>query len=172
MANFNMKNYNMNVAFFNRANTNNNTFNNASDKFETACKDLSAQLMLNNRRAYFDISVFLDDYFPKVKSGQYTLRRAFEKYVLDAVYGKNKMNAKFSMKYNGSASNKLAKLLAIRKYINNPSNWKNGNFRWGNINDPDYYDLRAAENRSNINWYTNSLNGRIAYYTRKNKNRG
>ena len=180
MANFNMKKYNVNNAFFNRANkagsgeinNGNNIFNNSSETFQAACKALSRQLMLNNSRATFPLGDFLDYYIPKVKAGQYTLRRAFEKYVLDRVYGKNAMTAKLNMKYNGSASNKLAKLLAIRKYINNPSNWRNGNFNWGNVNDPDYYDLRAAENRSNINWYTNSLNNRIAYYKNKSKNRG
>ena len=170
-----------NMAFFNRANkagageinNGNSIYNNSSETFEDACKALSRQLMINNRPStYFALGDFLDYYIPKVKSGQYTLRRAFEKYVLDQVYGKNAMNYKLNLKYNGSASNKLAKLLAIRKYINNPSNWRNGNFNWGNVNDPDYYDLRAAENRSNINWYTNSLNGRIAYYRNKSKNRG
>lgn len=209
MSNFNLKNYGINVAFFNRANNagqgiarNNNTnnyhsmrtlfwnyntnqlnntnnnesrranaiLNESNDTFDNACEELAKELMIATwTKPQYDLSVFIDDYLPKVKSGQYTLRRALEKYVLDASYGKGKMNNKLNMKYNGSAANKYAKLVAIRNYINNPSKWRNGSFNWANVNDPDYYDLGAAQNHTNIDWYTNSLNSRINYYKRKAK---
>jgi len=198
MSNFNLKNYGINVAFFNRANnagqgyvrnnanyysmrslyntnqlnnTNNNEsrranaiLNESNDTFEKACEELAEELMLETwTKPQYDLYVFMENYLPKVKSGQYTLRRALEKYVLDSSYGKGKMNNKFNMKYNGSAATKYAKLVAIRNYLNN------GNFNWAKVNDPDYYDLRAAQERTNIDWYTNSLNGRINYYKRKAK---
>lgn len=141
-------------------------YDESSETFEEACKDLARALMLRtSRRTYYSLGDFIDYYLPKVKSGQYTVRRAMEKYILDQVYGKGVMNAKFNLKYNGSAANKLARLTAIRNHINNPGS----NFNWSNVNDPDYYDLSAAENRTNIDWYTNSLNGRIANYRRKAK---
>ena len=202
MSNFNLKNYGINVAFFNRANNagqgyvrnNNNSYhsmrtlfwnyntnklnntnknqarranailNKSNDTFEKACEELAEALMLETwTKTQYDLYVFMENYLPQVKSGQYTLRRALEKYVLDASYGKGKMNNKFNMKYNGSAATKYAKLVAIRNYLNN------GNFNWAKVNDPDYYDLLAAQNHNNINWYTNSLNNRINYYKRKAK---
>jgi hypothetical protein len=184
-------NFNLNSNFFNRfikanhvystgidANgkeMNKNTFNKAeqnaidlSDEFALACSELAQSLYLRyNDPERFDGVEFLSEYYPKVKNGTYTLKRAMEKYVLDVVYGKNTMNNKMRTKYNGSPNAKLNRLLKISAYISNPSNWRGGHFNWANINDPDYYDMRAAENRSNINWYTNSLNGRIANYRRK-----
>lgn len=173
MANFNIANYNMNNTFFNKVNSNNmneDKFLEMESNFTAACEDLAYALMIGTyKKPVYDMSDFIDAYESKVKSGQYTLRKALEKYVLDVTYGKGVMNSKFNLKHNGSASNKLAKLLAVRNYINNPSRWPNGNFSWKNINDPDYYDLNAASNRTNINWYTNSLNNRIANYRRKAK---
>jgi hypothetical protein len=73
------------------------------------------------------------------------------------------MDRKFRTKYGSAPEAKLARLENIRRKINSATN----NFNWANVNDPDYYDLNAASNYTNIDWYTNSLNGRISNYRRR-----
>lgn len=157
----------MNLAYYSRANNaydNNNKkiYKSMEEKFHSECEELAMKLMIRRPNHQYELSDFLDSYLVKMKKKQITPRHALEKYVLEVAYGKGKMNAKFRTKYGARPEAKLARLEKIRAYMNNPNN----HFNYDNINDPDYYDLSAANNYTNINWYTNSLNNRISKYRR------
>lgn len=169
---------NRNLAFFNKAmklynNNKDEELEKLEDEFQGDCADIAEKLMINRPKSIedYDLAVFLTDYYKKyvLTNKKYTIKQALEKFVLDTVYGKKKMNAKFNTKHFETAGYKLAKLKAIKNYLHNPkSNFSN--FTFDKLNDPDYYDLRAASNYTNINWYHNSLNNRINKYRRlKNK---
>ena len=165
----------LNKAFFNKYNNAcnkniNSVIDSSDEEFQAACEEVAEHLMiLSNGHSEvdpeeFDISKFYDQFLvPGLKEGKYSINQLIEKYVVHTLY-RGRLNHKFTYKYNSSPSNKLARLQTIKNYLNNPKNWKNGNFRFRNINDPDHYDLGAAEMVSNINWYTNSINNRISKY--------
>ena len=163
----------MNLAYFNRANkayanNNNSTYESMEDEFQGECEELAVELMIRRPKpVQYDLFDFIDSYLGKIKKGNITPKRALEKYVLDVAYGKGKMDNKFRTKYAASDEAKLARLEKIRAYMNNPKNWSGNYFNYSNINDPNYYDLVAASNYTNINWYHESINGRIANYRRK-----
>lgn len=160
----------MNLAYFNRANkayenNNNKTFENMEDEFQGECEELAEELMIRRPKAdQYYLGDFVDRYLNKMKKGQITPKRALEKYVLEVAYGKGTMNGKYRTKYAATPEAKLARLERIKAYMQNPKNWSNN---YGNINDPDYYDLSAASNYTNINWYHESINRRIANYRRR-----
>ena len=135
------------------------------DEFGEYCNELAQKLYLRTINPYKYTTGFYDfvkEYMPK-----YPFNQALEKFVLDKIYGKGVMNNKFRLKYNGTPSNKLNRLVKLSAYINNPANWRGGKFNWKNVNDPDYYDLFTAEGYGNFNWYPESLGGRIRNYRRK-----
>jgi hypothetical protein len=95
-----------------------------------------------------------------MKQAKYTVKQLMEKYVVHVLYN-GRLNNKFVYKYNAAPHNKLKRLENIATYMRSPHRWPNGNFSYRDINDPEYYDLGAAQNLSNINWYHNSIGNRI-----------
>jgi hypothetical protein len=159
----------MNRNFFNKAdkyyeNENDDKFEELEDEFQDECEEIAEELMIKRPKSAkeYDLGEFLEIYDKYVKTDKYTLKQALEKFVLDTVYGENKMNAKFKTKHFGSAANKLAKLERIKNYVSQPRNYLN----YDKLNDPDYYDLGAASNYTNIDWYYEGLNNRINKYRR------
>lgn len=143
-------------------------FEKMSKKFQEHCEQVARRLMIDTYAGKrYDLRVYLNEYLPR--NNRSSLNRSIERYVLDANYGKGVMNNKLKYKYNGSPLDKLKQLERIHKYITNYTSWKGGRFNWKNINDPDYYDLPAANRVSNMNWYTNTIGNRISNYRKKSQ---
>jgi hypothetical protein len=118
----------------------------------------------------FDLDVFSYDYLVRnlnnsnANSGN--IKLLLEKYILDTVYGKGRMNNKFNMKHKGTPAQKVAMLQKISRQMTNPANWGPRGFNWDNLNDPDFYNTKSIPWYGYENGYAESLNGRIAQYKR------
>ena len=146
------------------------------DQFAEECVEIARKLMITEpglktpNMEIFDLDVFSYDYLVKnlnnsnANSGN--IKLLLEKYILDTVYGKGRMNNKFNMKHKGTPAQKVAMLQKISRQMTNPANWGPRGFNWDNLNDPDFYNTKSIPWYGYENGYAESLNGRIAGYKR------
>jgi hypothetical protein len=161
-----------NKAFFNKVgkamnNGNDDVIDQVEEEFGGECAELAEELLIMKngyikaRPDDFSVFEFYEEfYIPGMKHAKYTVKQLMEKYVVHVLYN-GRLNNKFLYKYNAAPHNKLKRLEKIATYMKSPNKWPNGNFNYRDINDPEYYDLAAAQGLSNINWYHNSINNRI-----------
>jgi hypothetical protein len=114
----------------------------------------------------FDGFEFMHYYAPMVK-GKFTWKMAMEKYVLDVIYGKNKMNNKMNFKYSLHPATKAEHLKKIKQNMDNHGNL----ITWSEVTDPDYYDLYELSKRTSMNGYYRALGERIKKYENQSKSK-
>lgn len=175
-------NTNLNRNFFKKF-ANANAINNESvteplfEEFAEECARIAKEdLMLASgyttpEADMFNLQDFIYDYLLKnlnnSNANSSNIKLLLEKYILDTVYGKGRMNNKFNMKHKGTPAQKVAMLERIHKQMHSPNNWGPNGFNWGNLNDPDYYNMKTLSWYGYENGYYESLNGRINNYRRK-----
>lgn len=173
-------NTNLNRNFFKRyvnvrdAN-NENSMMELYDQFAEECVEISRNLMLapsynTPKMEIFDLDEFCYDYLVKnlnnSNANSSNIKLLLEKYILDTVYGKGRMNNKFNLKHKGTPAKKVAMLEKINKQMHSPNNWGPNGFNWDMLNDPDYYNIKGISWYGYENGYAESLNGRINKYRR------
>jgi hypothetical protein len=173
-------NTNLNRNFFkkfvNERDENENVDEERNEAFTDECVEIARTLMITHggyrtpTQDMFDILDFSYDYLlknlNKSNANSSNIKLLLEKYILDTVYGKGRMNKKFNLKYKGTPAQKVAMLEKIHKQMHSPNNWGPNGFNWGNLNDPDYYNMGSVSYYGYENGYAESLNGRIAQYKR------
>lgn len=164
---------NLNRAFFKKfANANENVTDDMYDEFADECVNIANSLMLMRggykkvNASIFDLGTFVRMYLMKNLNSSNNIKIILEKYIVDTVYGKGKMNAKFNAKHKSTPAQKLAKLEKIKQYINDPVVQSQPYFNWTKLNDPDFYDMKGLDNHGYTRLYAGSLNSRISKYRR------
>ena len=119
----------------------------------------------------FDLDTFCYDYLVKnlnnSNANSANIKLLVEKYILDTVYGKGRMDNKFNLKHKGTPAQKVAMLERINKQMHSPNNWGPNGFNWNMLNDPDFYNMKGISWYGYENGYSESLNNRINKYKRQ-----
>ena len=164
--------------FANASNVNNeNTAQELYDQFAEECAEIANKLMLMSggyrkiNMDMFDLDTFCYDYLVKnlnnSNANSANIKLLVEKYILDTVYGKGRMDNKFNLKHKGTPAQKVAMLERINKQMHSPNNWGPNGFNWNMLNDPDFYNMKGISWYGYENGYSESLNNRINKYKRQ-----